>query len=107
MNIVATTYSALAAGLLRHQSAAEQFVRSTLPSSSNTAATAAPEAQSPSTPAATTYDSRGRVLQEEDSSEDMVAAAAELLSSKEQVEVSAATLRKALEMQGSLLDVLA
>ena len=105
MNIVATTYSALAAGLLRHQAAGQSVLRATAPqpvAPQEHLERAFPE----STPLSATYDARGK-LDQGSSSDDLVGAAVELLRAEDQVEVSASVLQRAHEIQGSLLDVLA
>jgi flagellar basal body rod protein FlgB len=113
MNIVAVTQSALAAGLLRHQVAAGNLANVSTPGAQprrvdlRTAADGGVEATvRESEPAFTTYDAFGRD-QRVPSGIDVAREVGELVESKHQVKLSAAVLRRATELQGSLVDVLA
>jgi len=113
MNIVAATESALAAGLLRFSTAADNIANVSTPGYTprrvdlRTALSGGVEASvSAAAPALSTYNARGKVSVEP-SSVDLAEEAMNLLSSEHDVKVSAAVLRRAHEMSGSLLDVLA
>ena len=110
MDVIATTTSSLSAGMFRFQHAAGRIAQASLPASDSGLPVLAgdPAAGVPGVPVAplSTYDFFGRAPAAS-SSDDLVGAVADLLSAQHDVEINVAVLKRAHEMQGSLLDVLA
>jgi hypothetical protein len=104
MNVVATTSSALAAGLLRFEMAGQRVTAAASPATAPAADAGA--AAGTGSGALAVYDARGRVASG-GTTDEMVDAVGDLLSAQSDVRVDAAVLKRAWDMQGSLLDVLA
>jgi hypothetical protein len=104
MNVVATTSSALAAGLLRFEMAGQRVTAAASPATAPVAD--AGDAAGTGSGALAVYDARGRVASG-GTTDEMVDAVGDLLSAQSDVRVDAAVLKRAWDMQGSLLDVLA
>lgn len=104
INVVASTSSALAAGLLRFELAGARATQAA--AGSIDPGVAADESSGDGGFALPIYDARGRTATAP-SSDDLVAAVGELLRSRQGVEVDAALLKRVHEVQGTLLDVLA
>jgi len=98
LNVVATTTSALAAGMLRFERAGQRVTAAAAPAADPAAG--APEG------VLAVYDARGRMTTKV-SPDEMVEAVGELLRAQTDVNVDAAALRRAWDVQGALLDVLA
>src|SRR6187551_603516 len=99
MDVIATTTSALAAGMFRFQHAAGRIAQATLPASDSGLPVLAgdPAAGVPGVPLAT-YDFFGRAPAAS-SSDDLIGAVADLLTAQHDVEIDIAVLKRALEMQ--------
>ena len=104
LNVVASTSSALAAGLLRFELAAGRATQAA--AGSIDPGVTADERSEDGNFALATYDARGRTATPP-ASDDLVTAVGELLRSRQGVEVDAALLKRVHEMQGTLLDVFA
>lgn len=104
VNVVATTTSALAAGVLRFEQAGQRVVAAAAPAAGSAAGAAEGGDLEPG--AFAVYDARGRTTSR-GSPDEMVEAVGELLRARSDVDVDAATLRRAWQTQGALLDVLA
>jgi len=104
MNVVATTSSALAAGLLRFEMAGQRVTAAASPATAPAAD--AGDAGGTGSGALAVYDARGRVASG-GTTDEMVEAVGDLLGAQSDVRVDAAMLKRAWDMQGALLDVLA
>ena len=98
LNVVATTTSALAAGMLRFERAGQRITAAAVPAADP--AGGAPEG------ALAVYDARGRMTTK-GSMDEIVEVVGELLRAQTDVNVDAAALRRAWDVKGALLDVLA
>jgi hypothetical protein len=103
LNVVASTSSALAAGLLRFELAGARAAQA---AAAHDPALAPGEADDAGTGALPLYDARGRTAAPA-SDAGLVTAVGELLRAKQGVEVDAAVLKRVLDTQGNLLDVFA
>jgi hypothetical protein len=103
VNVVATTTSALAAGVLRFEQAGQRVVAAAAPAADPSGGAAEGDLE-PGVFAV--YDARGRMTTN-GSPDAMVDAVGELLRAQTDVRVDAAVLRRAWQTQGALLDVLA
>jgi hypothetical protein len=104
MNVVASTSSALAAGLLRFQLAGNRVTEAAAASvDPDFAPDAAGDAGA--SPLAV-YDARGRTAAPP-ASDDLVSAVGDMLSAEQGVKVDAAVLKRVYDVQGTLLDVFA
>jgi hypothetical protein len=104
MNVVASTSSALAAGLLRFQLAGNRVLGAAGASIDPGVAPSDP-ADDPSN-SLSVYDARGRTAAPP-ASGDLVSAVGEMLNAEQGVKVDAAVLKRVYDMQGTLLDVFA
>lgn len=104
LNVVASTPSALAAGLLRFELAGARAAQAAAASDDPSLAPA--DAGDAANGALPIYDARGRTAAPA-SDADLVTAVGDLLRAKQGVEVDAAVLKRVLDTQGKLLDVLA
>jgi hypothetical protein len=104
LNVVASTSSALAAGLLRFELAGARATQAA--AGSIDPELAAGEPSGDGSFALPLYDAHGRTTTPP-ASDDLVSAVGELLRAKQGVEVDAALLKRVHELQGTLLDVLA
>lgn len=104
LNVVATTTSALAAGMLRFERAGQRVTAAAAPAADPAAG--APEDGDLEPVALAVYDARGRMTTK-GSTDEMVEAVGELLRAQNDVSVDAAMLKRAWDVQGALLDVLA
>ena len=103
LNVVATTTSALAAGMLRFERAGQRVTAAAAPAADPSGGAAEGDLE-PGVFAV--YDARGRMTTK-GSTDEMVEAVGELLRAQTDVNVDAAALRRAWDVQGALLDVLA
>ena len=107
MNVVATTSSALAAGLLRFEMAGQRVTAAASPATAPASdAGDAGDAGGTGSGALAVYDARGRVASG-GTTDEMVEAVGDLLGAQSDVRVDAAVLKRAWDIQGALLDVLA
>jgi hypothetical protein len=104
LNVVASTSSALAAGLLRFQLSSARVVSAA--AASLDAGLASPSATDAPSDGASIYDARGRVSAPP-ASDDLVTAVGDMLSAEQGVKVDVAVLKRVYEVQGTLLDVFA
>src|SRR5689334_22884914 len=104
LNVVASTSSALAAGLLRFELAGARAAQSA--AASIDPGLTAGEPSGAGSFALPLYDARGRTTSPP-ASDDLVTAVGELLRATQGVEVDADLLKRVHEFQGTLLDVLA
>jgi hypothetical protein len=104
LNVVATTTSALAAGVLRFERAGQRVTAAAAPAADPAGGAAESGDLEPGVFAV--YDARGRMTTR-GSPDAMVDAVGELLRAQTDVNVDAAMLRRAWHVQGALLDVLA
>jgi len=104
VNVVASTSSALAAGLLRFELAGNRVTAAAAASiDPGSAAGGSPD---DSSSALAVYDARGRTAAPP-ASGDLVAAVGEMLNAQQGVQVDAAVLKRVYDVQGTLLDVFA
>jgi|SRR6185295_15544661 len=106
MNVVATTSSALAAGMLRFELAGRRLTSANSPAVTGRDEATGSGSESDGESPLSTYDVRGRVASSAPSDE-MVNAVGDLLAAKSDVVVDAAVIKRVYDMQGSLLNVFA